>query len=186
MTLLFDFVLMAMAVYILIGAISGKGKLFKADNIKEGKEEEFKKYSRIIYIALGCSMFLHSLVTTVQNLIYVYDSDAQDFVPASSSGLANVFSYQFLRVISIAFFVLTIAALVVLIILMRKYTDPEKAKQQGGAAVNERQKGHILPVDAFDFEEEEESVPDTTEEFMESEEDESEEERIECDDGTEE
>ena len=82
MTLLFDLVLMAMAVYILIGGISGKGKLLKADNIKEGKEEEFKKYSRILYIVLGCTMLLHSLSTTVQNLLYVYDPEAQDFRPA--------------------------------------------------------------------------------------------------------
>ena len=163
MTLLFDLVLMAMAVYILIGGISGKGKLLKADNIKEGKEEEFKKYSRILYIVLGCTMLLHSLSTTVQNLLYVYDPEAQDFVAASPTGLASVFSYQFLRVISITFFALTIAALVVLIILMRKYTDPEKAKQQGRAPVNERQKGHILPVDAFDFDEEEEVPADAAE-----------------------
>ena len=179
MTLLFDLVLMAMAVYILIGGISGKGKLLKADNIKEGKEEEFKKYSRIIYIALGCSMFLHSFCTFVQNILYVYDADAQDFVAASASGLASVFSYQFLRVISISFFVLTIAALIVLIIMMRKYTDPEKAKQQGNAAQNDRQKGHILPVDAFDFEEEE-SVLDPVEEPLETEEDEEEENGTGC------
>ena len=74
-----------------------------------------------------------------------------------------MFSYQFLRVISIAFFALTIAALVVLIILMRKYTDPEKAKQQGRAPVNERQKGHILPVDAVVFDEEEEVPADAAE-----------------------
>ena len=47
--------------------------------------------------------------------------------------------------------------------LMRKYTDPEKAKQQGRAPVNERQKGHILPVDAVDFDEEEEVPADAAE-----------------------
>ncbi len=155
MTLLFDVILMAMAVYILVGGISGKGKLLKADNIKEGKEEEFKKYSRITYIVLGCTMLLHSLITTVQNLVYVYDPEAKSFVATKPSGLTDAISYELFRAFGIAFFVLTIAALVVLIVLMRKYTDPEKMKQNAGAAQNERQKGHILPVDAFDFDEDE-------------------------------
>ena len=164
MTMLFDLILIAMAVYILVGGISGKGKLLKADNIKEGKEEEFKKISRIIYLVLGCTMLLHSLSTLVQNYLYVYDPDTQTFVASSSSGLANALSYGFLRVISIVFFALTIAVLVVLIILMRKYTDPEKVKQQGGAAQNERQKGHILPVDAFEFDEESGPEPEVSDE----------------------
>ena len=38
---------------------------------------------------------------------------------------------------------------------LEEVDDPEKMKQNAGAAQNERQKGHILPVDAFDFDEEE-------------------------------
>lgn len=160
MTLLFDLILMAMAVYILIGGISGKGKLLKADNIKEGKEEEFRKYSRIVYIVLGCVMLIHSATTSVQNLLYVYDPESQSIVAATDSGLANAISYDLLRVISIIFFALTIIALIVLIVLMRKYTDKEKAKQKASGTQNERQKGHILPVDAFDFDEEETEAGD--------------------------
>ena len=37
-------------------------------------------------------------------------------------------------------------------------------KQKAGAAQNERQKGHILPVDAFDFDEEETATKEAAEE----------------------
>ena len=100
-------------------------------------------------------MLLHSLITTVQNLVYVYDPEAKSFVATKPSGLTDAISYELFRGFGIAFFILTIAALVVLIVLMRKYTDPEKMKQKAGAVQNDRQKGHILPVDAFDFDEEE-------------------------------
>ena len=59
-----------------------------------------------------------------------YDPETKSFIASKPSGLTDAVSYELFRGLGIAFFVLTIAALVVLIILMRKYTDPEKMKQK--------------------------------------------------------
>ena len=56
---MFDWLLLAISVYVLYAGIVGKGRLYSVENIKEGKEEEFKKLSQKIYIFLGIAMIIN-------------------------------------------------------------------------------------------------------------------------------
>ena len=40
---MFDYILLAMGLYVLVSGIRGKGKLYAAENIKEGMEEQYHK-----------------------------------------------------------------------------------------------------------------------------------------------
>ena len=70
MNFLFTAVLLAIAGYVLYGAITAKGKLFAVDNIKEEKVSQFKKLLRPIYAAWGVLMFLMALTSAYQNIVY--------------------------------------------------------------------------------------------------------------------
>lgn len=67
---LFPILLLAMAVYVLVNAISGKGRLFQMDNIIEEKKPKFYKYTRILYFALAAIMIVLAVVNFVQSALY--------------------------------------------------------------------------------------------------------------------
>ena len=155
MSIMFDVILIAMSVYILVGGIAGKGRLFKVNNIKEGQEENFIKYSRLVYIILGVVMFFHSLSGLVQNIMYEYNAETGAYVATGKLAFLSSISYDALRIISIVFFALTLAGLGGLIVVMKKFTNPDP-KSNSKDPNGDRQAGHTLPVDAFEFDDEKE------------------------------
>ena len=67
---LFPILLLAMAVYVLVGAISGSGRLFQMDNIIEEKKPQFHKYTRALYFALAGVMIVLALISFLQSALY--------------------------------------------------------------------------------------------------------------------
>ena len=70
MTYLFPILLVAMGAYVLYGAITGKGRLFSLDNIKDEEKDRVKKLLRILYVALAVIMFLTAVVSFGQTVLY--------------------------------------------------------------------------------------------------------------------
>lgn len=70
MNFLLTVILFGIAIYVLYSAITGKGKLFVADNIKEEKIESFKKILKKLYLGMGIVMLVMALISGLQNLIY--------------------------------------------------------------------------------------------------------------------
>ena len=76
MSFLFTIVLLAVAGYVLFSAITGKGKLFAVDNIKDDKIPQFKKLLRPIYGVLGGIMLLMALLSAYQNIVFAENTYA--------------------------------------------------------------------------------------------------------------
>lgn len=68
--LLFPILLLAMGVYVLVGAIKGSGRLFTMENFKEDSKDKAKKYMRILYFALAAIMLFMALVNGLQTVLY--------------------------------------------------------------------------------------------------------------------
>ena len=67
---LFPILLLAMGIYVLIGAIKGSGRLFTMDNFKDDSKPKAKKIMRILYFALACIMLLMSVVNGLETVLY--------------------------------------------------------------------------------------------------------------------
>ena len=67
---IFPLVLLGIACYVLYSAITGKGKLFATDNIKEDKVADFKKWLRLIYAGLGVVMLILALLSAYQKVLF--------------------------------------------------------------------------------------------------------------------
>ena len=160
MTKMFDYLLLAMAVYVLYAGISGKGRLYAVENIKEGMEKAFKKTMRWVYIGLGASMVLNSATSLLINTLYTLSAEDGSYTAAVELGKWAFLTPELLRVLGYVFLGLTIAGVVLMIVVMRRFVDKEaqkKAQQQSAQVA--RQAGHILPVSAFEFDDEETSEP---------------------------
>lgn len=70
MNFLLTVILLGIAIYVLYSAITGKGKLFVTENIKEEKIESFKKILKKLYLGMGIVMLIMALISGLQNLIY--------------------------------------------------------------------------------------------------------------------
>lgn len=166
---LMDYLLLAIGVYVLIGGIRGKGKLFQMDFLKEGYEEKFKKTLRSIYIPMGIVMLINGAVSLVKAAYYeqVPVTAADGSVTAyewalkegKELGELSFMTPEFFMILTYICMGLVVALVVLLIVMMRKMTDKEaqkKASQAGGPGARSRdprQGGHVLPVSAFEFDE---------------------------------
>lgn len=162
MTSLFDLLLLGLGIYVLVAGITEKGKLYAADNVKEGMEEKFKSAMRKVYLALGIVMLLNGIASMLMSLLYepktlqeATETAAAVFemVPKFDLGAWSFLTYKLLTTLTYIFMGFVVALIVVMIIVLRKLTERKAAP--AGSAQNSRQAGHILPVDAFDFDEEE-------------------------------
>ncbi|MDO4564197.1 MAG: hypothetical protein Q4C04_01105 [Clostridia bacterium] len=90
MNLLFILFLGAIAVYVLYAAISGKGRLYNADFIKEALKAKFHKVMRLMYLALGLVMLLEAAVMAGQTYLF----EADDYFVAESYYDANGHYYE--------------------------------------------------------------------------------------------
>ncbi|MBQ4423278.1 MAG: hypothetical protein II872_03065 [Clostridia bacterium] len=68
--LLFPILLLAMGVYVLVGAIRGSGRLFSTDNFKEDCVDKGKKLLRIVYFCLAGVMLIMALSNGLQYALY--------------------------------------------------------------------------------------------------------------------
>lgn len=159
---LFDYILLGMGIYVLVSGISGKGRLFTAENIKEGMEEKFHKTMQILYIVLGAVMTLNGGVSLIKyNFYTMVPATATSPLTWEPKGDLGAFSFLTIPVLNVLTYVcmgICLACIVYMIVAIRKMTDknaPQKkaASNPAAAAQANRQAGHILPVSAFDFDE---------------------------------
>ena len=158
---MFDWLLLAVSVYVLYAGIVGKGKLYSVENIKEDLQEEFKALSRKIYIFLGIAMVINSAASLLRNTFYAY----QEITPATETAKAvygwvtikELGAFSFLTapvfdIISYVALALTLGLIVFLVVKMRKYVDKtaQSKASQGPAA----RSGSSMPSSAFNFDEE--------------------------------
>ena len=161
---MFDWMLLAISVYVLYAGIVGKGKLYSVENIKEGMEEEFKALSRKIYIFLGIAMVINSAASLLRNTFYAY----QEVTPATETAkavydwvsLKDLGAFSFLTptvfdIISYVALAVTLGLIVLLVVKMRKYIDKEaQSKASQGAAKS----ASSMPSSAFNFDEEDKNA----------------------------
>ena len=162
---MFDWLLLAVSVYVLYAGIVGKGKLYSVENIKEGMEEEFKALSRKIYIFLGIAMVINSAASLLRNTFYAY----QEITPAAGTAKAvygwvaikDLGAFSFLTapvfdIISYVALALTLGLIVFLVVKMRKYVDKDaQAKSKQSAAPRG---GSSMPSSAFNFDDEDKNA----------------------------
>ena len=70
MDILFQTILLVIAIYVIYAAIRGKGRLFQAEFIKEQFQDKYIKVLRILYLSLGGLMVLQVLAASGTNLLY--------------------------------------------------------------------------------------------------------------------
>lgn len=160
---LFDIMLLAIAAYVLYAGIVGKGRLYAVDNIKEGMEEKFKAMSRKFYIALGVFMLLNSGSSLTRGLLYKQVVTAATETTAASAAWEpkmdlGQFAFMTPKVFDYISYIalgITLALIVLLVVLMRKYTDKDAAKKRAAAAAGKPQQNpNSLPRSAFEFDDE--------------------------------
>ena len=150
---LFDAIMGLIGVYVLIAGIVGKGRLFQ-HHAKKGMEAKLKKLLRICYIILGIFLMLNSGSALVKRYFYTVAETADGYSWVLKDGM-NLGAFSFLtpKVLDIINYTTTfvnLGTIGVIVVMMRKWgasVAPVKSE-------DERQKGHVLPVSAFEFDEE--------------------------------
>ena len=162
---MFDWLLLAISVYVLYAGIVGKGRLYSVENIKEGMEEEFKQLSRKIYIFLGIAMVINSGASILRGMLYAYEeiTPATETVDAVSGWVATrdlgAFKFMTIEVFNIISYValaVTLGLIVYLVIKMRQYVD-KNAQAKKSAAAGAPKSTSSMPSSAFNFDEDEKS-----------------------------
>ncbi len=127
-------ILAAIGIYALVSAIRGKGALFTNEYIKEGKEQEFKKWARICAMIAGIAMIAYAALTIF-------------------------FSYlSWTTTVGYVLFGLGILSLVAILIISKLLTDKEKkAKGQANTASTGTGRGSAA---AFEFDGTEPTIDD--------------------------
>ena len=162
---MFDWLLLAISVYVLYAGIVGKGRLYSVENIKEGKEEEFKQFSRKLYIVLGIAMVINSGASILRNQFYAY----QEITPATETAQAvydwvklkdlGAFSFmtpQAFDIVSYVALAITLGLIVWLVVKMRQYTDKEAQAKRAAAA--KPASASSMPSSAFNFDDEDKNA----------------------------
>lgn len=125
MTNMFSLFEVGLGAYLLYGALTQKGQMYKNDNIKKGMEEKYRKLMRLFGFTLGPMMLALGVV---------------DYFSANNASL---------KTLMLVLWGLTMAGIVLMFVLTLRMTDRAKAKSGSGASA--RQKG--APRAAFEFEE---------------------------------
>lgn len=167
---LFDYLILGMGIYVLVAGIRGKGRLYQVENIKEGMVEKFISIMRRLYIGIGAVMTINGLLSVARYTLYTLvevtpatDTTAAvyDWVPKAESGFWSFLTIPVIQVLAYICTALSLAGIVFLIVITRKMTDKEAAAKQAAAAragsTSPNQAGRILPVSAFDFDDEPET-----------------------------
>ena len=129
-----DIILMGIGVYALVTAITGSGAMFRNEFIKEGREDDFKKYVRICAAVVGVCMLAAAAIS-----IFACSIDS-----------------MFLKVLRYVLFGIGIAALIGSLVITSRMTDKEKkAKAMTGGRA-----GASNSSAAFEFDENEPTIDD--------------------------
>ena len=137
---LFDVLMLGIGVYVLIGGIRGKGRLYSTGNVKKGMEEKYQKTMRLIYTILGVLMTLNGAVSCLSSYFYSYGE-----ITAATETTEAVFgwtqkhdlgSFDFLTpqvfsVLSLVFLALCMTGIIVMLVVSKKMTV--KGAQYGAA-----------------------------------------------------
>lgn len=130
---LFDIVIAAIGLYLIVSAILGKGRLFDQSFVREGMEKKHKTIVRVTALVVGLLML-------------------------ATAAIAAFDAYDKLRIVKIVLFGVMIVLFIVSAVLMSKCMDRDKRReaQEGryGAA------GKHSPDAAFDFDDNEPTVDD--------------------------
>ena len=163
---MFDWLLLAISVYVLYAGIVGKGRLYSVENIKEGQEEAFKALSRKIYIFLGIAMVINSGASLLRSTFYTYQevtpatgttSAVYDMVATRDLGAFSFLTPEVFNIISYVALALTMGLIVLLVVKMRKFVD-KNAQAKKSAAAGPAKSGSSMPSSAFDFDEDEKNT----------------------------
>ena len=164
---MFDWLLLAVSVYVLYSGIVGKGKLYSVENIKEGMEEDFRKLSRKIYIYLGIAMVINSAASLLRNTFYIYQATTPatetakavykwKLIEGKSLGAFSFLTAQVFDIVSYVALALTLGLIVLLVVKMRKYIDKDA---QAKASQNAKKgPSSSMPSSAFNFDEDDKSA----------------------------
>lgn len=71
--MLFCVIMVALAVYLLYSVISGKGKLLATENIRKGKEAQYVKHLRLIYLVLAIVILFMAAFNFAEQVAYRTD-----------------------------------------------------------------------------------------------------------------
>ena len=162
---LFDWMLLAISVYVLYAGIVGKGRLYTVENIKEGKEEEFKQFSRKIYIVLGIAMIINSGASVLRSQFYAYQEitpaagtvqAVYDWVTLKDLGAFSFMTPQAFDIVSYVALAITLGLIVWLVVKMRQYTDKEAQAKR--AAEAKPASSSSMPSSAFNFDDEDKNA----------------------------
>ncbi|MCE5188176.1 MAG: hypothetical protein LLF75_03180 [Eubacteriales bacterium] len=164
---MFDWLLLAISVYVLYAGIVGKGRLYSVENIKEGQEEAFKALSRKIYIYLGIAMVINSGASILRSQLYTY----QEVTPATDSAAAvyelvakqdlGAFSFMTPTVFNIISYValaITLGLIVLLVVKMRKYVDKDAQSKRAATSGAAKKGTSSMPSSAFNFDDDEKNA----------------------------
>ena len=163
---MFDWLLLAISVYVLYAGIVGKGRLYSVENIKEGQEEAFKALSRKIYIFLGIAMVINSGASLLRSTFYTYQevtpatgttSAVYDMVATRDLGAFSFLTPEVFNIISYVALALTMGLIVLLVVKMRKFVD-KNAQAKKSAAAGPAKSGSSMPSSAFNFDEDEKNA----------------------------
>ena len=163
---MFDWLLLAISVYVLYAGIVGKGRLYSVENIKEGQEEAFKALSRKIYIFLGIAMVINSGASLLRSTFYTYQevtpatgttSAVYDMVATRDLGAFSFLTPEVFNIISYVALALTMGLIVLLVVKMRKFVD-KNAQAKKSAAAGPAKGGSSMPSSAFNFDEDEKNA----------------------------
>lgn len=121
-----DLILGGIGLYVLISAILGKGALFKNEFLKEGTEEDFKKWVRICSITSGVALIGYTV-------------------------LAVCFGYlDWTSICGYVLFGIGIIALVAILVISSRFTDKEKKNKAKAAAAQGGSGGNSSAAFEFD------------------------------------
>lgn len=156
----FSVIMLAMSLYVLVGGIVGKGKLFQIEGLKKGKEQQAKTTLRIIYVITGLFMSLNTCLSYLRDKMYGYSPEAGVMVRTDYLPKLNL-SYKLLNVGSFVMLGITMAGVVAMFVAINRFVDREAARaaqEKAAAAKNGRKAapGSVFPQDAFEFEDENE------------------------------
>ena len=128
-----DIVMLGIGLYLLFAAITGKGKLYDAEFVKEGKEQQHKLIIRITCLVVALLMIATGVVSALDG-------------------------YGKYKLVNTILFIVMLVVFAVALFLLRSCTD-RKAKKE---AQEKRLSGRDLkaPSAAFDFDDDEPTVDD--------------------------
>lgn len=128
-----DILMLGIGIYALVTAITASGALFRNDFIKDGREDDFKKYVRIAAAVVGLCLIGVALVSIFGCTV------------------------DWLRIVKYTLFGVAVIALIASLVITSRLTDKDKrAKAQATA----RTGGPTNSAAAFEFDENEPTIDD--------------------------